>query len=26
MCFENTFTQASLASGDTLTVTWTITF
>ncbi len=26
MCFENTFTQATLASGDTLTVTWTITF
>ena len=26
MCFENTFTQASLASGDTLTVTWTVTF
>ena len=24
MCFENTFTQASLVSGDTLTVTWTI--
>jgi hypothetical protein len=26
MCFENTFTQASLVSGDTLTVTWTIAF
>lgn len=26
MCFENTFTQASLATNDTLTVTWTITF
>jgi hypothetical protein len=26
MCFENTFTQASLVSGDTLSVTWTITF
>jgi hypothetical protein len=26
MCFENTFTQASLQVGDTLTVTWTITF
>jgi hypothetical protein len=26
LCFENTFTQASLVSGDTLTVTWTITF
>jgi hypothetical protein len=26
MCFENTFTQASLASGDTLAVTWSITF
>jgi hypothetical protein len=26
MCFENTFTQASLVSGDTLTVTWTISF
>jgi len=26
MCFENTFTQASLQIGDTLTVTWTITF
>jgi hypothetical protein len=25
MCFEDTFTQASLVSGDTLTVTWTIT-
>ena len=25
-CFENTFTQASLAANDTLTVTWTITF
>ena len=26
MCFENTFTQVSLNSGDTLTVTWTISF
>ncbi|MGD0008754.1 MAG: hypothetical protein ABSE93_09450 [Terriglobia bacterium] len=26
LCFENTFTQASLVSGDTLAVTWTITF
>jgi hypothetical protein len=26
MCFENTFTQASLSTNDTLTVTWTITF
>jgi hypothetical protein len=26
MCFENTFTQASLAANDTLTVTWTISF
>ena len=26
LCFENTFTQASLAANDTLTVTWTITF
>ncbi len=26
MCFENTFTQASLVSGDTLAVTWTVTF
>jgi hypothetical protein len=26
MCFENTFTQASLVANDTLTVTWTITF
>ena len=26
MCFENTFTQASLVADDTLTVTWTITF
>jgi hypothetical protein len=26
MCFENTFTQASLQVGDTLTVTWTISF
>jgi leucyl aminopeptidase (aminopeptidase T) len=25
-CFENTFTQASLAVGDTLTVTWTVNF
>jgi hypothetical protein len=26
MCFENTFTQASLSTNDTLTVTWTISF
>jgi len=26
LCFENTFTQASLVANDTLTVTWTITF
>jgi len=26
LCFENTFTQVSLASGDTLAVTWTINF
>ena len=26
LCFENTFTQASLVSNDTLTVTWNITF
>ena len=26
MCFENTFTQASLVTNDTLSVTWTITF
>jgi hypothetical protein len=26
MCFENTFTQASLVANDTLTVTWTINF
>ena len=26
LCFENTFTQVSMASGDTLTVTWTINF
>jgi hypothetical protein len=26
MCFENTFTQASLVSGDTLAVTWTVAF
>ncbi len=26
LCFENTFTQVTLASGDTLTVTWTINF
>ena len=26
MCFENTFTEATLATNDTLTVTWTITF
>ena len=26
MCFENTFTQASLVTGDTLAVSWTVTF